>query len=147
MTQHLLTEKTEIIGTSHTLYWTEDLLNCLAVAPGSEPPDTQWGLYACQREYLIPTMNRGQTVCLTYLNTTSTQQEPTIWIDILHKGVRTELRVPQPEISGVPQNLRSYSQIWCTAGWSCGGSAVLDDLVAVGELDSLDDLGELLEAA
>ena len=41
----------------------------------------------------------------------------------------------------------SYSQIWCTASSSCGGSAVLDDLDAVVEFHSLDNLGELLEAA
>ena len=40
----------------------------------------------------------------------------------------------------------SYCQIWCTGGCSCGGSAVLDDLDAVVEPDSLDDLGEVAEA-
>ena len=39
------------------------------------------------------------------------------------------------------------NQIWCTAGCSCGGSAVLDELYSVVERDSLDDLGELAEAA
>ena len=41
----------------------------------------------------------------------------------------------------------SYSQIWCTASSSCGGSAVLDDLGAVVELHALDHLPELAEAA
>ena len=59
-------------------------------------------------------------------------------------------------IEGVPirfdgellgSSVGSYSQIWCTASSSCSGSAVLDDLDAVVELHSLDDLGELLEAA
>ena len=42
--------------------------------------------------------------------------------------------------------LESYCQIWCTGGCSCGGSAVLDDLDAVVEPDSLDDLREVAEA-
>ena len=41
----------------------------------------------------------------------------------------------------------SHCQFWCTAGWSCGGSAVLDDLNAIVELDSLDHFRELSEAA
>ena len=41
----------------------------------------------------------------------------------------------------------SYCQIWCTAGCSCGGLAVLDELYSVVELDALDDLCELAESA
>ncbi len=41
----------------------------------------------------------------------------------------------------------SYCQIWCTEGWSCDGPAVLGDLDTVVELDTLDDLAELAEAA
>ena len=41
----------------------------------------------------------------------------------------------------------SYCQIWCTEGWSCDGPAVLGDLDTVVELDALDDLAELPEAA
>ena len=26
------------------------------------------------------------------------------------------------------RSMKNYCQIWCTAGWSCGGSAVLDEL-------------------
>ena len=41
----------------------------------------------------------------------------------------------------------SYCQIWCTEGWSCDGPAVLGDLDTVVELDPLDHLAELPEAA
>jgi len=43
--------------------------------------------------------------------------------------------------------MSSYCQFWCTAGWSCGGSAVLDELNAVVELDAFDDLGEVSESS
>ena len=45
------------------------------------------------------------------------------------------------------QDPESYCQIWCTEGWSCDGPAVLGDLDTVVELDALDDLAELPEAA
>ena len=101
----LLTEGTEIVGTSRILKWTADFAHRVAVPPGSEPTDEQRSLYAREREYLIPTMNRGQFVRLTYLNATSTPQQPNIWLDILHKGVRTKFRVAQNELFlGVPKS-------------------------------------------
>ena len=99
----LLTEGTEIVGTSRILEWTKDFARRVAVPPGSEPTEAQRNLHAHEREYLIPTMNRGQFVRLTYLNATNTPQQPAIWLDILHKGVKTKFRVPQPEFLGVPQ--------------------------------------------
>ena len=99
----LLTEGTEIIGTSRILEWTEGFAARVAVPPSSDPTEAQRTIYGHEREYLIPTMNRGQFVRLTYLNATSTPQHPTISLDILHKGVRTKLRVAQPEFLGVPQ--------------------------------------------
>ena len=99
----LLTERTEIVGTSRILEWTTDFAHRLTVPPGGEPTDTQRSLHAREREYLIPTMNRGQLVRFTYLNTSSGQLQPTIWLDILHKGIKTKFRVAQPEFLGVPQ--------------------------------------------
>ena len=50
-------------------------------------------------------------------------------------------------LEGLEAAAASYSQIWCTAGWSCGGSAILDDLDAVVEFHSLDHFRELPKAA
>ena len=99
----LLSERTEIVDTSHILEWTKGFAARVAVLSGSQPTDDQRSLYAREREYLIPTLNRGQCVRLTYLNAAETPQQPGIWIDILHKGVKTKFRVPQPEFLGVPQ--------------------------------------------
>ena len=99
----LLNERTEIVGTSRVLEWTAAFANRVTLLPGSEPTAEQRSLYAREREYLVPTMNRGQFVRITYLNATKTPQQPTIWLDILHKGVKTEIRVAQPEFFGVPQ--------------------------------------------
>ena len=99
----LLNERTEIVGTSRVLEWTAAFANRVTLLPGNEPTAEQRSLYAREREYLVPTMNRGQFVRITYLNATNTPQQPTIWLDILHKGVKTEIRVAQPEFFGVPQ--------------------------------------------
>ena len=99
----LLTEGTEIVGTTRMLDWTSDFASQVAVPRGQGATDAQRSLYAHQREYLIPTMNRGQLVRFTYLNTTSAPQQPSIWLDILHTGVKTKYRVAQPEYLGVPQ--------------------------------------------
>ena len=99
----LLTEKAGVVDTSRILEWTKNFAKLVYVSPGSEPTDAQRELYAHEREYLIPTMNRGQVVRITYLNATSTPQQPGIWLDILQKGVRTKFRVAQPEFLGVPQ--------------------------------------------
>ena len=56
----LLTEQTEIVGTSWHPERTKDYQDRLAVSPGDSPSDQQWDLYFRQREYLVPTMNRGQ---------------------------------------------------------------------------------------
>ena len=110
----LLNERTEIVGTSRVLEWTAAFANRVTLLPGSEPTAEQRSLYAREREYLVPPtyplgVNRDSSrelirgVRITYLNATNTPQQPTIWLDILHKGVKTEIRVAQPEFFGVPQ--------------------------------------------
>ncbi len=99
----LLTERTEIVGTSRSLGWTTDFVHRITVEPGSQPNALQQHLNESTREYLIPTMNRGQLVRLTYLNAARTEQQPAIWLDVLHKGVKTKFRVAQSEFLGVPQ--------------------------------------------
>ena len=60
---------------------------------------------------------------------------------------RHTLAHPASHFSTPAEVVRSYCQIWCTEGWSCDGPAVLGDLDTVVELDALDDLAELAEAA
>ena len=100
---NLLNERTEIVGTSRVLEWTAAFANRVTLLPDIEPTAEQRSIYAREREYLVPTMNRGQFVRIAYLNATNTPQQPTIWLDILHKGVKTEIRVAKPEFLGVPQ--------------------------------------------
>ena len=101
----LLTERTEIVGTILSLEWTADFVRRFTVQPGSQPTPEQRIIHESEREYFIPTMNRGQSVRLTYLNTAKTEQQPNIWLDILHKGVKAKFRIPPQEVfPGVPRD-------------------------------------------
>ena len=100
---NLLTERSELVGTTHIPQWTEAFSNKLAVESGAKPTLEQWDLYCRRREYLLPTMNRGQVVRVAYLNDAHTEHQPSLWIDIVHKGVKVELRAPHNIFMGVSQ--------------------------------------------
>lgn len=105
----LLTERTEILGTTHSLKWSADFSQQLNVEPGAQPTAAQHNLYGRQREYLIPTLNRGQRVRLTYLNAASSDQPPAIWLDILHEGIKVKFRVAHEEFLGAPRPLAALA--------------------------------------
>jgi len=99
----LLTDRTDLVGTTRVLEWTHEFSDRLAVQPGAQPTQSQLDLHGRQREYLVPTMNRGQVVRLTFLNAASTENPPSIWLDIVHKGVKVRFRVAQDEFWGTPR--------------------------------------------
>ncbi|WP_157257216.1 hypothetical protein [Methyloversatilis discipulorum] len=99
----LLTEQTQVVGTPNILQWSEDYKKQLHVEAGASPSENQWAIYNGQREYIVPIMNRGQAIKLTYLNSPNTTNPPTIWLAVMQKGVRLKFRVPQNQILGVPQ--------------------------------------------
>lgn len=100
---NLFTEQTQILNTSHILNWSENYKQQLHVNEGGEVTESQKELHASQREYLIPTMNRGQVVKFVYLNSANGNAQPSIWLDVIHKGVRLKFRPPQNQILGVSQ--------------------------------------------
>lgn len=102
---HLLSESTEIVGSTHILKWSDDYTKRLLVKPNLQPKTEQIELYSRQREYLIPTMNRGQVIRFSFLNSAQYQKQPSIWIDILHKGVKLEFRISHSKVFGVSQPL------------------------------------------
>jgi hypothetical protein len=97
----LLTERTEIVDTTQIANWTAEFSASLTVAPGQQPTQAQIDLHGIRREYLLPIMNRGQLVRFHFLNAAKTQAGPSIWLDVLHKGVKTKFRPARPEILGV----------------------------------------------
>jgi len=99
----LLTERSEILDTTQVLGWTDEFSRSLSVLPGSEPTLAQRNLFGSRRDYLVPTMNRGQVVRLTFLNAPTLGKQPSLWLDILHKGVKIRFRIAQNQFLGVSQ--------------------------------------------
>ncbi len=100
---HLLSESTEIVGSTHNLKWTNEYAERLHVEPNQIPNNEQIDLYGKQRDYLIPVMNRGQTIRLAYINSAQNKKQPTIWIDVLYKGIKLDFRVAHNKVFGVSQ--------------------------------------------
>ena len=99
----LLVEKTAVVGTTRVLEYTDDYKRQIAVATGEQPTESQFNLYRHQRDYIIPTMNRGQTVRFEFLNASESNEQPGIWLDILEKGIKLKFTPPQDQFAGVPQ--------------------------------------------
>lgn len=99
----LLTQRTELVDTTRNLDFTEEYENEIFVPDGEAPTDHQYELYRRRRDYLVPTMNRGQKVRFEFLNAAKTEEEPAIWLEILEKGVKCKIRVAHQLFMGVPQ--------------------------------------------
>jgi hypothetical protein len=99
----LLTERADVLGTTHFLSWTPEFAKRLEVPAEETPSEGQRTLYYSEREYMVPTMNRGQVIRLSFLNAAKTVDTPSIWLDVLHPGVRLKYRVVPQQFLGVPQ--------------------------------------------
>lgn len=100
---NFLSEKTEMVGTPRTVSLTDDFTKRLEVPSGQQPTNEQIKLYSEQRDYIISVMNRGQIVRFQFLNAPKQENQPLIWVDILHKGVKLKFRGPQNQVLGVAQ--------------------------------------------
>jgi hypothetical protein len=102
----LLTERTEIPGTTHVPQWSVAFKQQMHVPTGGTPTPQQFDVYNHNREYAVPVLNRGQRVVMTYLTTeNSGSQGPSVWLDMLHEGVRVEYRPQGPQVHGVAQKV------------------------------------------
>lgn len=104
----LMTERTQLLESPNNLEWSEKYKKQLHVEPGSNPTDNQWSLYNGQREYVIPTFNRGQTIKVTFLNSANSSAMPNIWLAVVIKGVKLKFRGPQNQILGIPQGQAAF---------------------------------------
>jgi len=99
----LLTQRTHIVGTTRIVDFTENYKNEIAVPDGQEPTEQQFDSYWHQRDYIVPTFNRGQVVRFEFLNTVDSETNPEIWLEVLHKEVNCKFRVAQQQFMGVSQ--------------------------------------------
>lgn len=102
----LLTQYTEIPGTSFVLKWTDEYETAVRVQPGQQPTDQQFWIFRHNREFVVPVLNRGQKAVARFLTTVPPGgQGPAVWVDMLHPGVRVEYRPNVPQIHGVSVKL------------------------------------------
>lgn len=99
----LMNEKTEVIDSPNILEWTEKYKSHLHVEAGAAATEKQWEIYNGTRDYVVPVLNRGQSVRITYLNSAKGSASPNIWLYVAQKGVKLKYQVPQVEVHGVPQ--------------------------------------------
>ena len=99
----LLTQKTMVVGTTRVIEFTDEYKRQIAVGEESLPTEYQVDLHSHNRDYIVPTMNRGQTIRFEFLNAAESDEEPQIWLDVLHEGVNCKFRPWQDQFKGVPQ--------------------------------------------
>ncbi len=99
----LLADKTVVLGTTKILEYTDEYKRQLEVSSGERPTPLQYELYYRRKDYLISTMNRRQTVRFEFLNEPKPDEQPSIWLEILEKGVKLEFKPQQNQFAGVPQ--------------------------------------------
>jgi len=52
-------------------------------------------------------MNRRQVIFFTFINSANTQNQPSIWLDILHKSVQLKFQTARNKVFGVSQQRAS----------------------------------------
>lgn len=99
----LLTQYTEIPGTTYALNLTHDYEVAIEVPAGQQPTDHQFWLFRHNREFIAPVLNRGQKALVRFLTTVPQGNDgPAIWLDILHPGTKVRFRPSVAQIHGVP---------------------------------------------
>ena len=102
----LLAERTEILDTTNVVEFTPEYQQEIHVAPGAAASQDQIDLYSRRRDYLLPVFNRGQKCRFSFLNSThDPNSTPTLWLEVIHKGVKCEYYVEPQLFWGVPQPL------------------------------------------
>jgi len=85
----LLNQRTEIVDTPYIIRFSGEFESRLHVDDGQVATPEQTEEYSHNREYMLPTLNRGQTMRFSYLCTNpNDDNEPNVHISTITKGVR-----------------------------------------------------------
>lgn len=107
----LLSEFSQLMGTTHFVRYSPEYEKAIAVATGSTPTPQQFEIHGREREYVIPVVNRGQVIRFQYLNISKSEKQPSIWLEIVHPGVVLKFRQRQNQVFGVPQPLAALAGV------------------------------------
>jgi hypothetical protein len=103
----LMTEQTQLLDSPHVIEWSAKYKTDMAVN-GIQLTDLQRKIYSGGREYVIPVLNRGQSVRLMYLNSANSANPPNIFLSVLQKGVKLKFRPPKRQVFGVYYSQASF---------------------------------------
>lgn len=96
----------DLAGTTKPVRWSDDYLAKLIIAPDAPPTQEQIEIHRRRREYTVPIFNRGQKAVFRYLTSAKEPNTtPSLWVDVVHKGVRVKFATPEAHLFGVPQKL------------------------------------------
>lgn len=124
----LLGQRVEIAQTTHVPKFTDGFAQKLEVPNGQAPTAEQFEIYNHSREYLLPVFNRGQKFIATYLTTTvAGAQGPSVWLEVLHQGVRAQYRLLVPQVHGVPIKIAVSAGLVVCAALLAVASATLSE--------------------
>ena len=123
----LLGEKTLVLGTTKFLEYTEEYKREIEVANGEQPTPYQFELYFGRKDYVIPTMNRRQVIRFEFLNEPKPDEQPSIWLEILKKGVKLDFRAQKNQFAGVAQPDAIKVGVLVGLGFVFAALVMLDD--------------------
>lgn len=100
----LLSESAGIRDSTTSIGYTDEYKHEIAVPADMEPTEKQSATFFSRRDFMIPTLNRGQVVRFSMLNAVHAEGAPSIWLDIQHPGVICKFKEPRELILGVPRS-------------------------------------------
>ncbi|MGR3914338.1 MAG: hypothetical protein OD918_07435 [Gammaproteobacteria bacterium] len=107
---HIIADNTPLLGAQAAylenkkiISLTDEYAKKLHVTTDAGATDAQLKLYATARDYLVPVINRGQSLVFEFLNMSEQEGGPKIKIEILHKGVICKYREKPPLFHGEPR--------------------------------------------
>jgi hypothetical protein len=100
----LLSQHTSIVGTPDIVQFAPAYMETLRVAEGQQPTQQQFDTYNRRREYVVPVLNRGQTLRFNLLNVADGDASPTIWLHASHPGVKVRFHRAPDLFWGVPRS-------------------------------------------
>ena len=100
----LLSESAGIRDSTTSIAYTDEYKQDIAVPTGMTPTQEQLTIFRSRRDFMIPTLNRGQVVRFSILNAAQADRVPSIWLDVQHPGVICRFKEPGVLVLGVPRS-------------------------------------------
>lgn len=144
-----LTDSAGLHGSVRHISYSDHYKDALAVTSGEQPSEEQYKMYRSRREFVVPSINRGQTIRISLLNVPNdSRQGPSILVDIQHRGIACKFREPRIQIWGIDRNraavvgtLAGLAGVWFLAGRIEGDLAIAIVSFLVGWLVLFPGLG------